>query len=80
MPATMVLSLERDRDRKMWNAVQKVQRAVDRIDDPAVGLVAAFPCAAFLAEETVARTRELQLLAQDLLGQPVGGGDEIGRP
>src|SRR5262249_2021548 len=72
-------ALERDRDRKVRNAVQKVQRPVDWIDDPAVSLVAALPRAAFLAEETVARTRELQLLAQDLLRQPVGGGDEIGR-
>src|SRR5262245_49019880 len=73
-------ALERDRDRKVWNAVQKVQRPVDRIDDPAVGLVAALPRTAFLAEETVARTRELQFLAQDLLRQPVGGSDKIGRP
>src|SRR5262245_53033817 len=73
-------ALERDRDRKVRNAVQKVQRAIDRIDDPAVGLVAALPRAAFLAEETVARTRQFQLLAQDLLRQPVGGSDKIGRP
>src|SRR4029450_7713035 len=72
--------LEPDRDRKVRNAVEEVQRAVERIDDPAVGLVAAFARAAFLAEKAVARPRMLELLAQDLLGALVGGGDEIRWP
>jgi hypothetical protein len=32
-------ALEPDRDRKVRDAVQKIQRAVERIDDPAVSLV-----------------------------------------
>ena len=43
-------------------------------------LSAAFARAAFLADEAVAGTRLFELLAHDLLGAPVGRGDEIGRP
>src|SRR5262245_1211039 len=73
------LALECDRDREMRNAVQEVQGAVERIDDPAMGLVAAFARAAFLAEKAVAGPRALELLAHGLLGAPVGDGYEIGR-
>src|SRR5215468_7287050 len=73
-------ALEPDRDRKVRNSVQKIQRAVERIDDPAVSLVAAFARAALLAQKTVAGTRMLEFVAQDFLGAEVGGGDEIGRP
>src|SRR5262244_268397 len=73
-------ALEPDRDRKVRNSVQKIQRAVERIDDPAVSLVAAFARATLLAQKTVAGTRMLELVAQDFLGAQVGGGDEIGRP
>jgi hypothetical protein len=70
---------EPDRNRKMRNAVQKIQRAVERIDDPAVRLVAAFARTAFLAEKAIAWARKLELFAQDFLGPPIRGGDEIGR-
>src|SRR5215472_4157491 len=73
-------ALEPDRDRKVRNSVQKIQRAVERIDDPAVSLIAAFARATLLAQKTVAGTRMLELVAQDFLGAQVGGGDEIGRP
>src|SRR5215813_13663542 len=73
-------ALEPDRDRKVRNSVQKIQRAVERIDDPAVSLIAAFARATLLAQKTVAGARMLELVAQDLLGAAVGGGDEIGRP
>ena len=36
--------------------------------------------AAFLAEEAVIRPRLGEVVAQDLFGAPVGGGDEIARP
>src|SRR6516162_9901836 len=72
------LALERNRDREMRDAVQKVQGAVKRIDDPAMGLVRAFVAAAFLAEEAVARTRRCKLGAQRLLGPTVGRSHEIG--
>src|SRR5208282_5026074 len=38
------------------------------------------PRAAFLAEEAVIRPRLGELLAHDLFGAAVGGGDEIARP
>src|SRR5436190_8801779 len=60
--------------------MEKVHRAVDRIDDPAVGLVAALPHSAFLADEGVAGARLFELLPHDLLGASVRRGDEIGRP
>ena len=64
----------------MRDAVQEIGGAVERIDDPAVGLVGALAEAAFLAEKAVAGTRLGQLRKQRLLGAAVGGGDEIGRP
>ena len=73
------LALERDRDRELRDAVQEVGGAVERIDDPGVGLVGALVPAAFLAEEAVARPRLGKFVAQRLLGAAVGGGDEIGR-
>ncbi len=74
------VALERDRHREMRNAVQKIGRAVERIDDPAMGFVGAFVRAAFLAEEAVIGPRLGELFAHDLLGALVGGGDEIARP
>src|SRR5262249_58879538 len=63
----------------MRNPVQKVQRAVERVDDPAMRLVAAFACAAFFAQKAIPRPRMLELLAQDFLRALVRGGYEIGR-
>src|SRR6478752_589173 len=74
------VALECDRNCKVRDAMQKVHRAVDRIDDPAVGLVAALPHSAFLADEGVAGARLFELLPHDLLGASVRRGDEIGRP
>ena len=73
------LALERDRDGELRDAVQEIRGAVERIDDPAVGLVGAFARAAFLAEKAVAGPRLGQFLQERLLGAAVGGGDEIGR-
>ena len=63
----------------MRDAVQEIGGAVERIDDPAVGLVGAGVRAAFLAEEAVIGPRLGEVLAHDLLGAAVGGGDEIAR-
>src|SRR6185312_2608915 len=71
------VALERDRDRELWNAVQEVRGAIERIDDPRVRLVGALAAAAFLAEEAVAGTRLDQFLIERFLGAAVGGGDEI---
>ena len=73
------LALERDRDGELRNAVQEIGGAVERIDDPGVGLVGALALAAFLAEKAVAGPRLGQFGIQRLLGAAVGGGDEIGR-
>ena len=72
-------ALERDRDREMRNAVQEIRRAVERIDDPGVGLVVARLVAAFLAEKAVAGASLGQFGAQDIFGSPVGRADEIRR-
>ena len=73
-------TLERDRNRELRNAVEEIGGAVERIDDPGLRRVAAVMLAAFLAEETVARPRLGQLLAQNLFRLSVGGGDEIAGP
>jgi hypothetical protein len=64
----------------MRNTVEKIGGAVERIDDPAMGLVGAGMRAAFLAEKAVIRAGLGKLLAQDGLGAVVGGGDEIAWP
>src|SRR5262249_46523635 len=76
----LALAFEADRNREMRNAVQKIQGAVERIDNPGVGLVGTLMPAGFLAEETIAGPRLRQLVAQDLLGTVVGGRNEIPRP
>ena len=76
--AQLAIALERDRDREVRDAVQEVERAVERIDDEAVRLVRALHLAAFLEQEAVARPRLLEALADDLFGLLVGGGDEVG--
>src|SRR6476660_2870774 len=60
--------------------MDEVRRAVDRIDDPAMILVAASNTARFLHQETVARARFLELLADHLLAAFVGGRDIVSRP
>ena len=74
------VAFERDGDGEMRDAVQEIGGAVERIDDPAVGLVGAVADAAFLAEEAVIRPRLGKFLAHDFLGAAVGGGDEVARP
>ena len=64
----------------MRNAVQEVGGAVERIDDPAIGLVGAFNDAALFHHEAVAGARLGEFFEQRLLGFDVGGGDEIARP
>ena len=74
------VAFQRNRDRKVRNAVQEVGGAVERIDDPAMALVGAGMGAAFLAEETVIRPRLGKFFAHDRFGLAVGGSDEIARP
>src|SRR3989338_4047298 len=64
----------------MGNAVKEVRRAVERIDDPAVRLVAAFEDPAFLHQEAVTRPGLRKLLEKNLLRLLVGGGNEVRRP
>ena len=73
-------ALKPDRHREMRNAVQEIGGAIERVDDPAVGLVAALMRAAFLTEKAVIRPRLGKVLAHDRLGAVIGGGDEIARP
>ncbi len=59
--------------------MQEVGGAVERIHDPAMGFVVAFPDPALLAQETIAGPRAAQFGEQNFLGAAVGSGDEIGR-
>ena len=73
------LTLQRDGNRELRNAVQKIGGAVERIDDPAMALVGALALPAFFAEKAIARARLGELLIERFLGAAVGGADEIGR-
>ena len=59
--------------------MQKIGGAIERIDDPAVGLVAPLAPAAFLAEKTVAGPRFFEVGVKHFLGALVGQRDEIRR-
>ena len=75
----LALVLQGDRDRPVRQAVQEVDRAVERIDDPAAGRVLALHLGALLAEPAVGRARLGQFVADDLLGLEVGAADEVAR-
>ena len=60
--------------------MQEVGGAVERIDDPAVGLVGALDRAPLLHQEAVAGPGLRQLPEHRLLGAVVGGGDEVAGP
>src|SRR5262249_49408804 len=72
-------ALKRDRNGELRDAVQEVGGAVERIDNPAMGLVGSLLTAALLAQESVARPGLGEFGAKDFLGAVIGGGDEIGR-
>jgi hypothetical protein len=59
--------------------VQEVGRAVERVDVPAMALVGTFDDPAFFHDEAEIGAGLLQGVAQDLLGLPVRGRDEIAR-
>src|SRR5262249_58936 len=63
--------LERERDGEVRDPVQEVHGAVERIDNPGVGLVAALAPAPFLANETVTRSPSVDLLPPDPFTPPL---------
>jgi hypothetical protein len=65
---------------RRWEPVQEVGGAVERVDDPAMGLVGAGDEAPLLHQEAVARPGLRQLAVDGLLGAVVGGGDEVAGP
>ena len=73
-----VVALQPDRDGELRNAVEEVGGAVERVDDPAMGLVGTVLATALLAEKAVAGPRLGEFGAQDLLGAVISRGDEIG--
>ncbi len=75
----LAFALQPDGDGEQRHAVQEVGGAVERVDDPAMGLVVADDLAALLHQEAVAGARLRQLAVDDLLGLVVGGGDEVAR-
>ena len=72
-------TLQADCDRKMRHGVHEVGGAVDRVDDPHVGLVGAFDQTALFAEEAVTRTGLHQQFEEGILSLDVGCGNKIGR-
>ena len=63
----------------MRNAVQEVQRSIQRIDHEAVRLVGADNLAGFLHQVAIAGPGLLEALEDDFLGLLVGGRNEVGR-
>src|ERR1051326_3233634 len=74
------VAFERDRDREMRDAVQKIGRAIEGIDDPTVARVAARDLAPSFEQEAVAGASAVQLVPQRALGFQVGGRYEFARP
>src|SRR5207248_11753645 len=77
--ALLAIALERDGDAEVRQAVEKVRRAVELVDDPAMLAILAGNRAALFHKETVARPGAGQFLAQRSLGLVVGIGNEIAR-
>jgi hypothetical protein len=61
----------------MRHGVHEIGGAVDRVDDPQVGLVGPLDHAALLAQEAVAGAGLHQQFVEGVLGPDVGGGDEV---
>ena len=74
----LAVALQRDGDGEQRNAVQEVGGAVERVDDPAMGLVGPLRPPALLHQEAIAGTGLRQLPVQGLLGTVVGAGGEVG--
>jgi hypothetical protein len=71
--------LQRDRDRPVRHGVEEVRGAVERVDDPAaLGLPDLL--AALLEQHPEVGPGAPELVADHLLGAPVGGGDEVAGP
>src|SRR5262249_33189253 len=75
----LAVALDADRDREMRNAVQEVEGAVERVDDPAVGGVLAGGSAALLQQQAVVGPGLGQLALEDIFRTEVGLGDEVRR-
>jgi hypothetical protein len=71
--------LDRDRDGEMGQSVEKVGRAVERVDQPARLVGVASDGAGFLEQHAPVRTGVAEFLAQHLLAALVGHRHEIGR-
>ena len=72
-------TLKRDGDCELWNAMQKVGGAIERIDDPCMGFVSALAVATFFTEKAITRPCLHQLGMERLFGTAIRGGHEIGR-
>jgi hypothetical protein len=59
--------------------MEKVRCAIERVDNPSIGLVRAFMASALLTEESIARAGAQQFFFQSLFRAAVRGGDEIRR-
>ena len=72
--------LQGQRDRPVRHGVQEVAGTVQRVDDEPVLGEAPFAEPALLGQDRKVRPGLAQLLDEHLLGPPVGGRDEVGRP
>ena len=72
--------LERDRDRKVGQAVEKIQGPVERVDDPALGGIRIAARALFFHQKTDLRMAVGELLEKRSFHLQVGGRDKIRRP
>ena len=60
--------------------MQKVCRAIKRVDDPAAGWVLPFDLGALFAQETIGRTRFHEFFANNLLRVQISACHKIARP
>jgi hypothetical protein len=70
---------QRNRDRQMRNGVDEIGRAIDGVDNPAIGLVGAFDHAALFTQKAIAGARFAQLFKQDFFSLEISSGYKIGR-
>ena len=63
----------------MWQSVQKICGAIQRVDDPAAGRVTALFRTAFFCQPAIGWARLHQIFFDDLFGCQISFADEIAR-
>src|SRR5262249_46558746 len=73
------VALERHRNWKVGDAVQKIGGAVERVHDPHMALIGTLTTAAFFTEKTVPRPCLHELCVNGFFRATIGGRHEVGR-